>query len=159
MEQVGNILPKALRKQLSARKPPVFEILSPLWAHVVGKLIAQHSRPVCFASGVLTLAASSPVWAGELRQISEQIRSQANTFLGNAAVRKIRVVQALGFEAQKETPAGPELANSVSLAEDEVRELLWPAGEIGIDPGLARVVERSFAKYFSRPGSPERKPS
>lgn len=154
MEQVGRILPKAFKRQLSCRKPPVCEILLPLWAHVVGKLIAQHSRPICFTGGVLTLAASSPVWAGELCQISEQIRSQANAFLGSAAVRKIRVVHASGFEAQTERPAEIGLANPLaeaSLPGGDARKLLWPAGEARIDPGLARVVERSFVKYFSRP--------
>ncbi|MGH9445961.1 MAG: DUF721 domain-containing protein [Terriglobia bacterium] len=160
MEQVGNIVPKALRRQLLCRKPPVREVLFPLWARVVGRLIAQHSRPAAFAGGVLTITVSSKPWAAELHDMSEQIRTQVNAFLGSAVVQKIRVLHRPDFEAPADahpslTPANP--APEAGPLPDNADSILWPAGKVGIDPELVGIVERSFVKYFSRPGSPGRR--
>jgi len=76
----------------------VVEILAPLWIQVAGKEIAEHSRPVEFAAGTLTLATSCPSWAAQLRLMSEQIRAEINNFLGYAVVKKLQVRLALNVE-------------------------------------------------------------
>ncbi len=155
MEEVATILPKALRRQLTRQHPPVLEVLFPLWSRVVGKLIAKHSRPAAFGNGILTLAVSSLPWVAELREMSEQICCQINRFLGSAAVRKIRVIHEPGCEAQTEIPAEPAPVNlraEDDLTTEGVSNFLWPSGKVSIDPEMAGIVERSFVKYFSRPG-------
>src|SRR5262249_44605891 len=91
MEEVGKVLPAIFKNYMRHVEPPVVEILAPLWSHVVGKAIAQHSRPFAFASGTLRIVASCPSWAVQLRRMSEEIRMEVNRYLGRAVVRKLIV--------------------------------------------------------------------
>ena len=91
MEEIGNILPAIFRTQLRRDSAPLLEILIPLWPRIAGKGIAEHSQPVAFAAGVLTLGTSCPSWAGQLRRMTEEIRAGVNSFLGCPVVKKVRV--------------------------------------------------------------------
>jgi hypothetical protein len=155
MEDVGTILPKAFKKHLSCPTPRVLEVLAPLWSRIVGKLIAQHSRPTGFNNGILILAAFNPPWTTQLSQMAEQIRAQVNSFLAASVVRKIRVrcQPALGPVAPAAAHADRSLmATRLVSSTDEVGRLLWVDGTAALDADLVAVVERSFIKYFSRNG-------
>jgi len=65
--------------------------LNALWPRAVGKAIAQHSRPVSFVTGTLTLATACPSWAAQLGQMNEELRAGINSFLGRRVVKKLRV--------------------------------------------------------------------
>jgi Dna[CI] antecedent DciA-like protein len=145
-------------------EPRVVEILAPLWPHVVGKAIAQHSQPLAFEGGVLKLATSCPSWAVQLRRMSEEIRAEVNRYLGRGVVKKVsfrhnsRLVltdrQGATTMRQSRTPRLSEPATLRPALEVGVKpRQLKPngsRGDIELDPEVARILERSFTKYFSR---------
>ena len=55
MEEIGKTLPAVFKRHVRGSNPQLVEILAPLWSRVAGKGIAEHSRPVAFWSGTLTL--------------------------------------------------------------------------------------------------------
>ncbi|MGH9326491.1 MAG: DUF721 domain-containing protein [Terriglobia bacterium] len=150
MEEIARILPKVLQKAPLRRRQPVLEILVPLWPRVVGKLIARFSRPASYHQGVLTVAASSPPWATQIREMREEIRAKVNGFLGAPVVKKLRVRYALPLQLEAEIPA-PE-AQAAMPPENPSLRLPWTEDENRLEPEIARIVERSFRKYFSRAG-------
>jgi predicted nucleic acid-binding Zn ribbon protein len=153
MEDLGSILPKALKRHLCCPTPRVLEVLGPLWTRIVGKLIAQHSTPARFAGGTLVISAYSPPWAAQLSQMAEQIRAEINDFLAAPVVRKIRVrYQPVSkpIAPVDARPAKLPMMKGLTLPPDAVRRLLWADGRPTLDAELAAVVERSFIKYFSR---------
>lgn len=164
VEEVGKILPAIFKRQVRRENPRLVEILSPLWPRVAGRSISEHSRPITFGAGTLTLATPCSTWATELRQISEEIRAEINSFLGSPVVKKLRVrlvadvpqADADGRNLKIETvrsklearksefeSAGPEPAAEASELRGEIRAEL--------DADTARTLELSFAKYFARP--------
>lgn len=170
MDDIRRVLPTIFKSYLERAEPRVVEILSPLWLHVVGKAIAQHTRPVAFVNGTLTVAASCPSWAVQLRGMTEEIRLEVNRYLGSAVVKKLRVKhspkQAVpGATAQVSDqdsssnawlagdPADVTLGRHASGLEDSGRSAggpQWRGDRAGLDPETARILERSFTKYFSR---------
>ena len=97
MEEVGRILPTIFKRQMRRENAHVVEILGPLWIRVAGKEIAEHSRPIDFVAGTLTLGTSCPSWATQLRLMTEEIRAKINNFLGCAVVKKLQVRLALNL--------------------------------------------------------------
>ncbi len=91
MDQIGKLLPALFKKQIGRAEPHLLEILVPLWPRIVGKTMAQHSRPALFAFGVLTLNADCATWGTQLRHMTEEIRAGVNGFLGQAIVKKLRI--------------------------------------------------------------------
>jgi len=91
VEEIGKFFPAIFKAQLRRDSTPLAEILAPLWPRIAGKEIAEHSRPASFVAGTLTLATSCPVWAGQLRRMTEEIRAGVNSFLGYPVVKKVRV--------------------------------------------------------------------
>jgi len=185
MEEIGKILPAIFRSYLQREAPRVVEVLVPLWSHVVGKAVAQHSRPVVFERGTLRLAASCPSWGGQLRRMAEEIRVEVNRYLGSALVKKVTVRHGSishgrqmdasnGGKAwtpdwnsatpRSRPPAGsspsPRLQASPLPGRPRLNgSLNSPAVDRDLAPELARILEQSFAKYFSRAtaGAPRRK--
>ncbi|MGH9469353.1 MAG: DUF721 domain-containing protein [Terriglobia bacterium] len=145
MEEIARILPKILKKGPLARRQPVLELLVALWPRVAGKFIAQHSLPVTFQEGTLALAVESPIWAAQLRQMSEPLRAHINNFLGASLVKKLSVKQQTSLTLS----SAPETMLAVESAPSPV-PVPWNEEEVRLDPELARTVELSFAKYFSR---------
>jgi len=146
VEEVGKILPVVLRRQVRRNEAMLVEVLAPLWPCVVGKGIAQQSRPAAFAAGTLTLATSCPSWAAQLRQMSDQVCARVNNYLGATVVKKLRVELVLNVDApgalttpEKPVP-GPE--NSFPCV---------PEGAGHLEPEMSKILEQSFGKYFARP--------
>jgi predicted nucleic acid-binding Zn ribbon protein len=61
------------------------------WDQVVGAQLAGHTAPLRLQGGVLVLAASSPLWAAEVRQLSRAITERINELLGEGTVRQVTV--------------------------------------------------------------------
>jgi len=164
VEEIGKVLPAIFRNYVQCLEPRVVEILAPLWPHVVGKAIAQHSRPLTFEGGLLKLATSCPSWAVQLRRMSEEIRAEVNRYLGRGVVKKVsfRHNSKLVFTdrqgattiRQSRTPLLSEPATLRPEIEAGVkphqRRPNGSCGDIELDPEVARILERSFTKYFSR---------
>lgn len=156
MEELGDIISRAIHKHVSPGRRPVLEILAPLWRRAVGKFISQSSRPVAFADGRLTLVVWSPSWETQLRALAEPLRARINDFLGYAAVKKLSIRLQPLAETPASTPSrGADGASDKLSAEAYARlsALLHDNGAQDLPPELADVVERSFVKYFSRRGS------
>ena len=144
MEEIGKILPAIFKAEVRRADPALVEILVPLWPRVVGKGIAQQARPVTFAAGTLTLATACPTWATQLRHLAEEIRAQINNYLGSPIVKKLRV-QHLPQRDAPELPAPPK-----SPLDPEALNLPAPELTAKLDPEIAGILQRSFAKYFAR---------
>ncbi len=146
VEQVGKILPVVFRKRGRLGEPTLVDVLAPLWARAVGKPIAQESRPVAFEAGTLTLVSGCPSWTGQLRLMAEEIRAGINSFLGTPVVKRLRVQ--LHPDLPMQTHASPSSKQAIA---DDVE---FRPGDFNfrskLDPETARIVQRSFAKYFAR---------
>ncbi|MGH9376266.1 MAG: DUF721 domain-containing protein [Terriglobia bacterium] len=146
MEELGKIWPQIFKERVLAGRAPLLLILTPLWPRIVGKLIAREVQPISFCDGILTVAASSECWVIQLRNMSEQVRCQINGFLGGAVVKELRVRRHKMWKTQAPPAAGnPEPALPLDAAGK-----LWEQADVKLDRDLAGIVERSFAKYFSR---------
>jgi len=146
VDEIGKVLPTLFRKQIGRAEPHLLEILIPLWPRIAGKIMAQHSQPAFFASGVLTLNTDSATWATQLRYMTEDIRAEINSFLGKPIVKKLRI----------KTVTQPGLFPATRPAR-EITAALPTRGEKAMntdsiaDPEVAATLADSFAKYFSRP--------
>ena len=65
--------------------------LNAAWHQVVGTQLASHTAPLRLQGGVLVLAASSPMWAAEVRQHTRMITERVNERLGEGTVRQVTV--------------------------------------------------------------------
>jgi hypothetical protein len=122
---------------------------------VVGKSIAARSLQVAFEAGTLTVATRSPSWAAQLRCLAEEIRAAVNSFLGGPLVKNVRIRLSAdanlacgtvegaipGFRVERPSSA-PGLLDA-----DKLRV---PDSEAKLDPEIARIVGRSYTKYFAR---------
>jgi predicted nucleic acid-binding Zn ribbon protein len=61
------------------------------WASIVGAQIAGHTAPLRLSGGVLVLAARTPLWAAEVRQLGAVIVRRVNERLGEGTVRTVTV--------------------------------------------------------------------
>jgi predicted nucleic acid-binding Zn ribbon protein len=62
------------------------------WEEVVGTHLAGETAPRTLEKGVLTVAASSPGWAVQVRFLGREVAVRANQTLGSETVRSVRVV-------------------------------------------------------------------
>jgi hypothetical protein len=147
MEEVGKILPTVFKAQMRRAEPPLVEFLTPLWPRVVGRAIAECTQPIAFAAGSLTLGCSCPSWTAQLRAMREDIRAAINNFLGSAIVKKLNVRHVANLmpleSAREKRPGRP------ARGADKLR---LPESAANLDSEVFGIVERSFAKYFSRSG-------
>lgn len=146
MEEIAKIFPAVFRQRFRSG-PQLAELLASLWPRIVGQAMAQQSRPVRFAEGTLTLTTHCLAWAAQLRQMQEEIRAAINAFLGGSVVKKLRVEHILKPVA--DTPATPQRSPQPKLPAPRLERLDALAG---LDPNVASILERSFAKYFARRG-------
>lgn len=65
--------------------------LNAQWESIVGPQLAGHTAPLRLQGGVLVLAASTPLWAAEVRQLGRVIVSRVNERLGEGTVRTVTV--------------------------------------------------------------------
>jgi hypothetical protein len=147
VDAIGKFLPVLFKQQIRRAEPHLLEILVPLWPRIVGKTMAQHSRPAQFDLGVLILYADCPTWGTQLRHMTDEIRTEVNRFLGQAMVKKLRiktVTQPDLFSPSRcaSRATAPSLPADVAMATDSIA-----------DPEVAATLASSYAKYFNRPRS------
>ena len=145
MEEIGKILPKVLKPQLSCLEPPVVEVLAPLWTHVAGKAMAKECRPLTFSAGTLTLATEDAGWTEPLQQMAEEIRARVNNFLGKPVVKHLRILCLRKLDAGNRSLRQPD---DLPVSEPSRRD--WPGRGPGMASDMAEVIGRSRAKYFGR---------
>jgi hypothetical protein len=145
MEEIGNILTKVLKPELSRLEPPVVEVLAPLWARVAGKALARQCRPVAFSAGTLTLAADDADWAEPLRQMAEEIRAHVNDFLGKPVVRHLRILRVGKLDRIGRAQRRPE---SIPVSKPTPKD--WPGTVSGLAPDTMQVIGQPYVKHFGR---------
>mgnify|MGYP005808366351 CR=1 FL=1 len=94
-ESLGDLLDGVIRDRRWGEKlrgATVFD----RWEEVVGPDLAQHCQPVRIAGGVLTVAASSPQWATQLRYLTGQLALNVNQAMGEPVVTSVNVVVGRG---------------------------------------------------------------
>ncbi|WP_409484195.1 DUF721 domain-containing protein [Arsenicicoccus dermatophilus] len=62
------------------------------WPQVVGSEVAEHSEPLTFDDGILTVRASSTAWATQLRLMTSTILGRLTAEVGEGVVEQLRVV-------------------------------------------------------------------
>jgi hypothetical protein len=152
VEEVGRILPLVVGRHMHDADSRLLQVLSALWSRAVGKSIAQHSRPVSFTSGTLTLATGCPSWAEQLGQMREEVRAAINGFLGRYLVRRVRVRHTPGLAPQSDksnvgTRNWELETGKPRLASPNVKPALELAN---LDPEIAPFVEEAFTRYFAK---------
>jgi len=145
MEEIGKILPKILKPELSRLEPPVVEVLAPLWTHVAGKTLAKECHPVAFSAGTLTLATQDAAWAEPLRQMVEEIRARVNDFLGKPVVKHLKILRVRKLQRGDQPPWQSE-----ELLASEPPRGDWLRPGSGMASDVAQAIGRSRAKYFAR---------
>ncbi|PYU92198.1 MAG: hypothetical protein DMG25_12540 [Acidobacteria bacterium] len=159
MQEIGRVLPAVFKGHLRRANPPLVEVLAPLWPRVAGKSIAAHSLPIAFQAGTLTVATRSPSWAAQLSRLAEEIRAVVNSFLGGPLVKNVRIrlstdtKSACGASESAVRRFKVETPPSLTLGLLDAGKLQFPDSEAKLDPEIARIVERSYAKYFARGAS------
>jgi hypothetical protein len=146
VDDIGKILPSLFKKEIRRDEPHLLEILQPLWPRITGKPMAQHSQPVSFAAGVLTVTTDCPTWNAQMRHMTEDIRCGINGFLGQSIVKKLRI--------KKVNQAGLFSAPGMNResASPEFKVSNPPMDTTSItDPEIASALADSYAKYFSTP--------
>ncbi|MFZ0909146.1 MAG: DUF721 domain-containing protein [Candidatus Acidiferrales bacterium] len=78
----------ALRRATPRRSS--FAWLAGTWPAIVGKRLAEHTRPCDFAGGVLHIAVSAKEWRVQLEPVAEEFRARVNEAWGSNVVREIR---------------------------------------------------------------------
>ena len=146
MERVRNIVPRILGPQVKGFDHAVVEILKPLWPIVVGRAMAEHSRPMVLLGGTLKIETHAASWNLELHKMVDEIRRAINRFLGS------RVVHRIIFEYQPNTDGKKKESVTVAEQSKGIRNLVSVPSQVGADlsPGLKEIFRSSMAKYFSR---------
>lgn len=62
------------------------------WTDIVGADVAEHTSPVTFEDGVLTVRAESTAWATQLRLLTSTVMGQMEQVVGPDVVTELRVV-------------------------------------------------------------------
>ena len=143
MEEIGNILTKVLKPQLSRLEPPVVEVLAPLWTRAAGKALARQCRPVAFSAGTLTLATDDAGWAEPLQQMAEEIRAHVNNFLGKPVVKHLRILRVGKLDRSDRAQRRQE-----NLPVSKPNRKDWPGKVSDVAPNIAQVIGRPYAKYL-----------
>lgn len=73
-----------LAQQLGSGAP-----LAPIWAEIVGPLIASHARPARLSQGVLTIACDSAAWREALSAEHANTLRKLQHVLGESTLRSI----------------------------------------------------------------------
>jgi hypothetical protein len=88
MKRIGEFMAPALRRATPQRSS--FAWLAGTWPAIVGKRLAEHTRPSDLAGGVLHIAVSGKDWRVELEGVADEFRTRVNQAWGAAVVREIR---------------------------------------------------------------------
>ena len=88
MKRIGEFMAPALRRATPQRSS--FAWLAGTWPAIVGKRLAEHTRPSDLAGGVLHIAVNGKEWRVELEGVAEEFCTRVNQAWGGTVVREIR---------------------------------------------------------------------
>jgi hypothetical protein len=153
MEEVGRIVPRALKKHVRRDEAPLLAVVTGLWSRVAGRAIAEQARPAAFSAGTLTLSSDSESWAVQLQALSGEICAAVNKALGQHLVKhlRVRLNQRRGSGVGEPTmkPEAPQVP-PVAPGWPELQTGIDTTSVEGLDPEIRQALSHSFAKYFAR---------
>lgn len=89
MQRLGAFFPEFL-DHIASNEEICLIFLKQLWPDIVGKEVAQKTRPLAYRRKVLTLAVASPTWERELSDLGETLLKAINRFWNRRLVERIR---------------------------------------------------------------------
>lgn len=75
---------------LGAPPKSALDVVAGVWAELVGPAAADALRPTAIRDGVLLVAASDPVWAGQARWLEAAVVEGLEPLLGPGVVTSLR---------------------------------------------------------------------
>lgn len=60
------------------------------WPEIVGKEIADKTKPQKVFKGILYISVTTPTWANELSMMSRQLKDRINDFIGEPVIKDLR---------------------------------------------------------------------
>ena len=90
MHRAGEILRGALRRLRRPEQP--LDWLVAVWPLVVGKRLAECTRPLACAAGVLEIGVAGAAWREQLAEMTDSLRAQINRWWGGELVRQVKLV-------------------------------------------------------------------
>lgn len=85
---VGDVLNSVIKERGWKRRIGLSTVLR-RWPDLVGEANAEHSKPVNFADGVLTVDCDSTAWASAMRYTASQLVARLNARLGEQTVLRV----------------------------------------------------------------------
>lgn len=89
MQRLGDFFPEFL-DHVAANEELCLIFLKQLWPDIVGKEVAQQTRPLAYRRKVLTLAVASQTWERELSDLGDPLLKAINLFWKRRLVERIR---------------------------------------------------------------------
>ena len=156
MERAGQSLWSALRRVARPEKP--LDLLVAVWPLMVGRRLADHTRPVAWSKGRVDVAVDQPEWQNQLESMGKDVRKQVNKWWGSELVREVRFVPEKTSRAaasrgkgprpaaEPETPMRTPAENKLSAALKE----LAPALNGIADADLRELISRVAGQYLAK---------
>ncbi len=89
IEDIGSIIGSVVHRMGINSKLNTSSIFNH-WQEIVGKEIAERSRPRKLVSMTLHISVVSSTWANELSLMSDDLIGRINAFAGEEVVKKVR---------------------------------------------------------------------
>jgi hypothetical protein len=167
MERAGQSLWGALRRVARPEKP--LDLLAAVWPLMVGRRLADHTRPCAWHKGCVDVAVDQPEWQSQLESMCKDVRVQINHWWGSELVREVRFVpekakrqssRRAGYVPVSDTGKDPrtvegQQARLGALAEHKLRSALKelePALRGIADADLRDLIARVAGQYLGRQG-------
>jgi len=148
MESAKKSLWSALRRVAKPEKH--LDLLTAVWPLMVGRRLADHTRPVAWSKGRVDVAVDQPEWQSQLESMARDVRKQVNSWWGSELVREVRFVPE---KAKRPRPAAEPVKNARTPAEHKLgaalRELEPALNKIA-DTDLRELVARVAGQYLAR---------
>lgn len=88
-EDIGSIIGSVVDRMGINSKLNISSVFNH-WQEIVGKEIAERSRPRRLAGMTLHISVTTSTWANELSLMSEELIDRINAFTGEEVVKKLR---------------------------------------------------------------------
>ena len=90
MRPLGASLERLLG-DLDKPSPDVLSAVFGRWGEIVGADVARHCKPIAIEGDRLVVAVTDPVWASEIRWLSDHMLSRLNELSGGRPLRSVTV--------------------------------------------------------------------
>lgn len=87
---VGEVMKRFVAEQGWEKSLSVHQVFT-RWPQLVGPEVAQHTEPVSFFDGQVTVQADSTAWATQMRLLAPNVVAKLNQALGDGTVARIEV--------------------------------------------------------------------